>query len=206
MPHTKHHHNGHEHAASEADAATSPSAADDMARKRREEAMTQPSKENLSLEHPSYEELEKLLTEAVAKATENWDKVLRTQAEMNNMRSRFERDIASAHKFSVEKLVRELLPVIDNLERSLTVEGVSDVALREGVQLTLKMFQDGLAKFNVQAVDPINQAFNPALHEAMSTMVQPGVAAGTVLQVLQKGYLLHDRLIRPAFVIVAKEP
>ncbi len=147
------------------------------------------------------------LIEAEEKAASFYDRLLRLQADMGNMQRRVERDVMNAHKFALEKFVLELLPVIDSLERALAAhaEDASGAGtLLDGVNLTLKMFLAAFEKFGVQQVDPVGAAFNPDHHEAVSMQVDPSVPAGTVLSVLQKGYLLNDRLVRPALVIVAK--
>lgn len=164
------------------------------------------------LEHPSYIELQKKLTEAEEKATQNWERVLRMQAEMDNMQRRVERDIANAHKYALEKFVVELLPVVDTLERALdhhaeddNEEGPGSTAtVLEGVELTLKMLLAAMQKFGVEQVNPISQAFNPELHQAVSTQEDASVKPGTVLTVMQKGYTLNGRLVRPALVVVSK--
>ena len=135
------------------------------------------------------------------------DQVLRTHAEMQNLRRRMERDVENAHKYALEKFVGELLPVVDNLERS--IQAMADVdgdfkAVSDGIELTLKSFQDVLARFKVEAVDPGGEAFNPDLHQAMSMLEVPDVTPNTVIDVFQKGYTLNGRLIRPAMVVVAK--
>lgn len=152
----------------------------------------------------SYEKLEQQLLEMETKNAENFDKFVRTQAEMENLRRRMQRDLEAAHKYSIEKMARELLPILDSLERSLEHEHPDAKALAEGIKMTLSMFHSMLSKFQIQEVNPLNNTFDPKLHEAMSTQVDEKVTPGTVLQVLQKGYLLHDRLLRPALVIVAK--
>lgn len=135
------------------------------------------------------------------------DQVLRTHAEMQNLRRRMERDVENAHKYALEKFVGELLPVVDNLERS--IQAMADVdgdfkAVSDGIELTLKSFQDVLARFKVEAVDPGGEAFNPDLHQAMSMLEVPDAKPNTVIDVFQKGYTLNGRLIRPAMVVVAK--
>lgn len=152
------------------------------------------------LEHPSYIELQNKLAEAEDKATQNWERVLRIQADMDNMQRRVERDIANAHKFGLEKFVMELLPVIDSLERALDHHSEE----LEGVNMTLKMFLNVMEKFGVQQVNPISEAFDPQVHQAVSTQVDPNVKPGTVISVMQKGYLLNGRLVRPALVVVSK--
>ena len=135
------------------------------------------------------------------------DQVLRTHAEMQNLRRRMERDVENAHKYALEKFVGELLPVVDNLERS--IQAMADVdgdfkAVSDGIELTLKSFQDVLARFKGEAVDPGGEAFNPDLHQAMSMLEVPDAKPNTVIDVFQKGYTLNGRLIRPAMVVVAK--
>lgn len=155
----------------------------------------------------SAEELQKKLTAAEQKAAESWDRLLRLQAEMDNMQRRAERDITNAHKYGLEKFTLELLPIIDGLERAVlahTDEESGADSLLAGVKLTLKMLYTALEKFGIQQVDPASAAFNPELHQAVSTQVDATVKPGTVLTVLQKGYLLNNRLVRPALVVVAK--
>jgi molecular chaperone GrpE len=158
------------------------------------------------LEHPSYIDLQKKLEEAEEKAGQHWDRSLRIQAEMDNTQRRAERDVSNAHKYALEKFSLELLPVIDNLERSLMTseEEHSNNAVLEGIKLTLKMFQSALEKFGVVQVNPEGEVFNPELHQAVSVVVDPKVKPNTVISVLQKGYLLNNRLIRPALVVVSK--
>lgn len=135
------------------------------------------------------------------------DRALRVQAEAQNMIRRAERDVENARKFALERFAGALLPVLDNLERALAAMGEPTDATRalgEGVQLTLKSFVDVLQKFDVAEVDPAGQAFNPELHQAMAMIEQPGVAPNAVVQVMQKGYSLNGRLLRPAMVVVCK--
>lgn len=160
------------------------------------------------LSHPSYEELMQKLTEAEQKADQNWERLLRLQAESDNATRRAERDVANAYKYSLEKFVGELVPIIDSLELCITsvpeMTKGETAAVIEGVKLTLKMFYTSLEKFGVKQVNPVNQPFNPEFEQAISMQVDKSVKAGTVLSVLQKGYTLNDRLIRPALVVVSK--
>jgi molecular chaperone GrpE len=152
-------------------------------------------------------ELQALLTDARNKADEHWNQCLRLQAELENQRKRSERDVAQAHKFALEKFAAELLPVRDSLEMGVTAaaEGSASVEhLREGSELTLKMLTSALEKYNINEINPINEKFNPEYHEAMSMQERADVAPNTVVTVVQKGYLLNDRLIRPAMVIVSR--
>lgn len=153
----------------------------------------------------SYAELKNKLKEAEEKATQYFDRMLRMQAETDNAQRRVERDVANAHKYALEKFALALLPVVDSMERSLDVSvSEGDQAVMEGVELTLKMFHSALEKFGIEQVNPLSEAFNPELHQAVSVQVDDAVAPNTVMGVLQKGYLLNKRLIRPAFVIVSK--
>ena len=150
-----------------------------------------------------------LLEDARNKADEHWNLYLRTQAEMDNLRKRAERDVQNAHKFGIEKLVGELLPVMDSLEMGMAAaddSGEGTAKLLEGMALTVKMFADALQKVGVTQIDPMGEVFNPEFHQAMSMVENPDAEPNTVIGVMQKGYLLNDRLVRPAMVTVAKAP
>jgi molecular chaperone GrpE len=151
--------------------------------------------------------LEKLYT-AEEDAQHARDDLLRVQAEMQNLRRRTEADVEKAHKFGQEKFSSELLQVMDNLERSLeaTKDSEDEVvkAIHEGVDLTLKSFVDCFKKFNIEAVAPLGEPFDPQLHQAMSIQESPDAEPNTVIAVMQKGYTLHGRVIRPAMVMVSK--
>ena len=156
------------------------------------------------LEHLSYEALEEKLTQAEQLAHENWDKATRAMAEVENVRRRAERDVAQAHKYSLERFVDGVLPVVDSLEQALQlVDEHADQAMHEGLSLTMKLFVSVLSKFQVEQLDPIGQPFNPQEHEAMS-MQDAEAPSSSIIMVFQKGYKLNDRLIRPARVVVAK--
>lgn len=155
----------------------------------------------------STEELQQQLEAAEQKAQENWDKALRVQAEMENLKRRTQKDLENAHKFALEKFAKELLGVIDSLELGIQAakDDNSEVAkIIEGSELTLKQFDAVFKKFNIEALDPAGEPFNPEHHQAMSMMPSNEHAPNTVLNVFQKGYLLNGRLIRPAMVIVSK--
>lgn len=135
------------------------------------------------------------------------EQVLRSQAEAQNARRRAEQDVEKAHKFGLEKMVNDLLPVVDNLERALAAidpENESMAAIAEGIQLTHKSFIDSLARHQIVAVDPQGEPFDPQVHQAVATLPNPEVEPNTVINVFQKGYTLHGRLVRPAMVVVAK--
>ncbi len=134
--------------------------------------------------------------------------VLRERAETENVRKRARRDVEAAHKYGLERLVQELLPVKDSMDMGLQAAlGATEIeALTEGMALTAKMFDDFFGKLNVVAVEPVGERFDPEFHQAMTTEESREVEPGTVLSVMQKGYLLNDRLVRPALVIVARAP
>ena len=165
-----------------------------------ESSFTEPA-----LDHPSYVELEEKLTLAEQKAHENWEKSVRATAELDNVRRRSEREVANAHRYGQEKLISSLLPVIDSLEQALQMtENDTTSAMREGLELTMKLFLDALQKYDVDQIDPLDEPFDPQYHEAMSMQDVAGKPANTVVAVFQKGYRLSDRVIRPARVIVSK--
>jgi len=135
------------------------------------------------------------------------DQALRATADAQNIRRRAEKDVEKAHKFALEKFSKELLPVVDGLEKTIessqSGEGEKNV-LVEGVEMTLSILVSGLKKFSVEQVDPVGEPFDPALHEAMSLIDAPDAEPNSVIAVIQKGYTLNGRLIRPAMVMVAK--
>ena len=135
------------------------------------------------------------------------DKVLRIQAEMQNVRRRAQRDVENAHKFALDKFVSALIPVVDNLDRAINTINEADESQRpvaDGLKLTLKSFMDVLTQFNVEQVDPSGVPFDAELHQAVSTVINSEVEPNTVIDVYQKGYVLNGRLVRPAMVTVAK--
>jgi molecular chaperone GrpE len=158
------------------------------------------------VEHDEVKSLQEELEQALAKADENWNLFVNTKAEMENIRKRSERDLQNAHKFALERFVNELLPVMDGLEMGVAAAAeTQDVAqLLEGSELTLKMLGSALDKFGVKEVNPKGAKFNPEVHEAMATQPAAHAEPNTVLQVIQKGYMLNERLIRPALVIVVQ--
>ena len=137
------------------------------------------------------------------------DLTLRAQADAQNARRRAEQEMEKARKYALERFAGELLPVVDNLERALEAASGDDEAIKpiaEGVELTLKSFQDVLRKFQVEPVDPVGEPFDPQRHQAMSLIDNPDAQPNTVLTVMQKGYTLNERLLRPAMVVVSKAP
>lgn len=158
------------------------------------------------------QDLTLLLEDARAKADEHWNQLLLAKAETENVRRRARQDTENAHKFGLEKFALELLPVKDSLEMGLAaVEAdptTSDEArlaqLRQGTELTLKMLSAAMEKFGIEALNPIGDSFDPALHQAMTLQESADHKPNTVIAVMQKGYLLNERLIRPAMVVVSK--
>lgn len=153
-------------------------------------------------------ELHALLEDARTKADEHWNQCLRLQAELDNLRKRNQRELENAHKYALEKFAGELLPVRDSLEMGIAAasqgQNIDPAKLIEGSELTLKMLGNAMEKFGVTEVNPQGERFNPQFHEAMSIQPRADVEPNTVVTVVQKGYLLNDRLIRPAMVIVSK--
>lgn len=172
-----------------------------------EEGVT--SEEAATEEEHSPERLTALLEDARAKADETWDQLLRVRAEMENLKRRQAIELEKAHKFALDGFVRELLQVRDSLElghNAALDEGADVAKLREGTELTLKLLTDVMAKFGVEQVDPQGEPFNPEFHQAMTMQPRDDVPPNTVVTVVQKGYLLNGRLVRPAMVIVSAAP
>ncbi len=178
------------------------------------DAMTTENVDNVSLEESpegnsennELADLQKQLKKAQKKAEENWDKALRTQAEMENLKRRTQKDLENAHKYGLEKFAKELLSVIDSLElgiQAATSDNPEVIALKQGSELTIKQFESVFAKFNIEAIDPIGETFNPELHQAMTMQPSAEVEPNSVINVFQKGYILNGRLIRPAMVVVS---
>lgn len=148
--------------------------------------------------------LEQALAQAEATAQENWNKYLRAVAELENVRKRASRDVEQARRFGVERLTIELLPVLDSLEMGLEAgAGASAESLLEGKKATLRLLRSALEKFGVEVLAPAGQPFDPQLHEAIGMQSVAGVGPGAVLAVVQKGYRLNGRLLRPARVVVS---
>ena len=153
------------------------------------------------------EELQQALADAEQKAQENWDKAVRAQAEMENLKRRTQKDLEDAHKFALTGFAKELLPVLDSLVLGLqaaTGDSEDVKKFRVGSELTIKQFESAFAKFKIETIDPIGQIFNAEQHQAMAMQFVEGAEPNTVVNVFQKGYLLNGRLLRPAMVLVAK--
>jgi molecular chaperone GrpE len=152
--------------------------------------------------------LQQELETARQKAGENWELFLRTRAELENLRKRTQRDVENAHKYGLERIASELLTVRDSMELGLDTarEGVDLAGLKEGWSLTLKMLVQLMEKFGITEINPEHERFDPGLHQAITTQESDRLEPNTVISVLQKGYRLQDRLLRPALVTVAKAP
>ncbi len=161
---------------------------------------------DLSDEERKIVELEKALEEAEAKAAENMDVALRTKAEAENIRRRSENEVTNARKYAIEKFAEELLAVVDSIEQGLQAkaEHEESKAMKEGMELTLKMTLSTLKKFGVEQHNPLEEVFDPQLHEAMTMVPSPDHEKNTIIDVFQKGYSLNGRVIRPARVVVAQ--
>lgn len=151
--------------------------------------------------------LRRQLEEAESRADQNWDRLLRLQADMENQRKRAQNDVNKARKFALEGIVGDLLPVKDSLEMGLSAAQADDAdpkAVLEGVELTLKQLSQAFEKNNIVEINPVDEKFDPEFHQAMSMQEVEGKATNTVTAVMQKGYTLNDRLVRPALVMVAR--
>jgi len=135
------------------------------------------------------------------------DQLLRSAAEFENVKRRSARDVENAHKFGAEKLISDLLPVLDSLEKAVELASETEgaEAMTEGIELSVKMFLEALAKNGLLEVDPLGEPFDPALHEALAAVPNEDAEPNTVMEVIQKGYSLNDRLVRAAKVVVVKE-
>jgi molecular chaperone GrpE len=171
------------------------------------ETVVEPPHTELAEHEFTVEELKQALAQAQQKAQENWDKAVRAQAEMENLKKRTQKDLEDAHKFALTNFAKELLPVLDSLVLGLqaaTGDSPEVQKFREGSELTIKQFESVLAKFKIEAIDPIGQPFNAELHQAMAMHAVEGAEPNTVINVFQKGYMLNGRLLRPAMVLIAK--
>ncbi len=156
----------------------------------------------------SYEDLTQKLVDAEAKAAEHYDAFVRARAEMENVRKRAQEDVSRAHKYAVESFAEAMLPVRDSLEMALKADAPTIETLREGVEATLRQLSSAFERNKLLEIHPVGEKFDPNRHQAISTVpvgaVQPPVPANHVVAVLQKGYLINDRVLRPALVTVAQ--
>ena len=168
---------------------------------------TQHSDASPALASASVADVEAELQAALAKANENYDQYLRAVAEAENIRRRAQEDIAKAHKYAIESFAETLVPVADSLEKALEVQGATTEAMREGVEITLRQLRAAFERGRLVEIDPAGQKFDPHFHQAIST-VPAGAAGGVppnhVVSVLQKGWCIADRVLRPALVTVAQ--
>ncbi|MFC0269144.1 nucleotide exchange factor GrpE [Kushneria aurantia] len=168
------------------------------------EALQEDDEGVLSAGDPEADVLAARVAELEQELEQAKEQQMRTAAEAQNARRRAEQDADKAKKFALEKFVKELLPVVDSLEKGLeSMEEVSETH-REGVSMTLKLQLDVLEKFGVEQIDPHGETFDPQYHEAMTMVPNPEMTPNTVMEVMQKGYTLNGRLIRPAMVVVTK--
>lgn len=150
---------------------------------------------------------ESALAAAHAKADENWEKYVRSAAELENVRKRATRDVEKAHKFALERIVGDLLEVRDSLEMALSAGDDSSIeSLREGNETTLRLLATTMQRYGVEDIDPLGEPFDPNCHEAVTMQPSADAEPDSVLTVFQKGYALNGRLLRPARVVVAAAP
>ena len=178
---------------------------------KKKEQKTQKSASNKAKEeledNSKIEDLESQLQEAQQSAKDNWDKLLRSQAEMENLKRRTTKDLENAHKFALDSFVKALLEVSDSLTmgiKSAKDEKATIETTTEGLELTMKVFNSTLEKFGVESINPVDEKFDPELHEAVTMVPMPDKKSNTVLEVIQTGFTLNGRLVRPALVIVVQ--
>ncbi len=159
----------------------------------------------MTTENNTIETLKQQLEVLKHKSDQNYELALRAKAELDNVRKRKDQEVVNAHKYALEKFIPELLPLLDSLDQGLQTIPQDDSfnSVRDGITLTIKMFSDVLVKFGVEAFDPTGQSFDPSKHEAISIQKTDKFEPGVVFAVVQKGYILNDRVIRPARVVVA---
>ncbi len=173
------------------------------------EEVAQAAADGESSDAPTVDAVQSELESLSSQLADAKEQALRAHADAQNARRRAEQDVEKAHKFGQEKLITDLLPIVDNLERALDVMGEVGESMKpmvEGVELTLKSFHDTLKKHQVEMIDPVGEPFDPQLHQAMTMVPSPDAEPNSVINVFQKGYTLHGRLVRPAMVVVAKAP
>jgi molecular chaperone GrpE len=149
-------------------------------------------------------ELQAALDEARAKASEHYDLYLRARADIENTRRRAQDDISKAHKFAIESFAEDLVPVMDSLEKALDACPIANESLREGIEITLRQLRSALEKNRLTEINPQGEKFDPHRHQAISLVAAEGVPPNHVVAVLQKGWMIADRVLRPALVTVAQ--
>lgn len=168
-----------------------------------EESINEEQSEEVTEESSTEQEL----IDAQLKIKEYWDQIVRLNAEMENHRKRAQRDVENAHKYAVKNFSEALLPVCDSMEMGIVAseaENSNIDSIKEGMQMTLSMFIQMMEKNGIKAIDPVNEKFDPEQHQAMSMQESADHESNTVIAVMQKGYMLNDRLVRPAMVVVSK--
>jgi len=157
-------------------------------------------------EPPTVESLSAALVEAETKVAEFKDQALRAKADVENIRRRSARDVENAHKYALERMTGELLPVLDSLEKAVESASMATQAsaIGEGVELSLKMFLTVLSRFGIEQLDPLGEPFDPQFHEALAMVEKPDSEPNSVMEVIQRGYSLNGRLVRAAKVVVVK--
>ena len=153
---------------------------------------------------PTLTDAERELQQAIARADQNYDLFLRAKADAENVRRRGQEDVSKAYKFAIESFAEGLVPVVDSLENALQAQSATPEAMREGIELTLRQLKAAFAKGNLKEIDPAGEKFDPHFHQAISMVPAQGVAPNHVVAVLQKGWLIADRVLRPALVTVAQ--
>lgn len=163
--------------------------------------------EELSVEGNTIETLKQQLEALKKKSEQNYDLAVRAKAELDNVRKRTNQEVENAHKYALEKFIPELLPLLDGLDQGLNTMPADEQfnSIRDGLNLSVKMFVDMLTKFGVEILNPVNDVFDPAKHEAIAMQESADQVPGTVLAVIQKGYALNNRILRPARVVVVKK-
>lgn len=167
----------------------------------------QADSETPALDHPSYKKLEQELTDMEQKVHDYWNQVLRARAEVENIQNRAEKDVVNARKYALEKFAVELLQVADSLDQGLQLQvGENDLAksIHQGLELTHTLMHSVMEKYGIKLQNPMGEKFDPNLHKAISMVESPDVESGTIINVMQKGYTLNERVIRPAMVVVSK--
>ena len=155
----------------------------------------------------SNESIEQQLEKAQVTIKDYWDQIIRLKAEMENNRKRAGRDIENAHKFAIRNFAESLLPIVDSMElaqQAAEADNANLASIIEGTQLTMSMFVQALEKHGLKQIDPLGEVFDPEQHQAISMIEDKKAKSNTVINVMQKGFLLNDRLVRPAMVVVAK--
>lgn len=174
-----------------------------------DESVEKTEDENIetTTQEPQADDLQTQLEEAQQSTKDNWDKVLRAQAEMENLKRRNAKDLENAHKFALDSFVKALLEVKDSLTMGLKIaqeDSASVESITEGLEMTDKVFTSTLEKFGVETINPKGEAFNPEFHEAVTMLPMPDQESNSVLEVIQAGFTLNGRLVRPAMVIVVQ--